>query len=116
MTDTEILKKVIAKAQKNGWYPDTKFQIVALDGSIGTSLRLYGEFNDDGNRETFHREVETLIYQPYFAKAFWSSDYEDDLDEGYGYRIPYWKLQLQQMVIQEDPIKYLEQFLEKGRK
>lgn len=71
MTISERWMKILERAQKNGWYPDTRFAISAYDGSVGTSLFLIGAFNDDGVIETWHRDIETLIFQPYFAKALW---------------------------------------------
>lgn len=111
MTDAEILKKAIKKAQKNGWYPDTKFTIIAYDGSIGTSLFLHGaDYDDEDGPSAWHRDVETLIYQPYFAKAFFGekeTTYMGVILSGKAV----WQHHLQRMVLEENPIQYLEAFL-----
>lgn len=130
MTNEEIVKKAIEKAQKNGWYSENIFKVVHYDGSIGTSMFIVGAFNDDGNTEAWRRDVETLIFQSYFAKAFWGEKdmwsetacscggvgihANDDMhtmnctrakaNRGY-------KFHLMEMVIEEDRIKYLERFL-----
>jgi len=78
MTIDERWMKILERAQANGWYTDTKFVLSAYDGSIGSSMWLIGTFNDDGHIETWHRDIETLIFQPYFAKALWKNKLEQN--------------------------------------
>lgn len=91
-----MLTKAVQKAIDNGWeeiYPDSIHE----------------------NQE----EALGYIFSHEFAKAFWNfgdmswpmlkgegriSGYEEQI-------IPSWKFHLQQMVISEDPIQYLEKFL-----
>lgn len=52
-----------------------------------------------------------------FAKAFWGEEKTKVYDECYisGYHeVEDWKIRLQQMVIKEDPIQYLAQFLDEN--
>lgn len=118
MMREQILTKAIEKAQENGWYPTVDFIIAAYDGSIGTSAFLMGTYEDDGQDEEFRRDVETLIYQPYFAKALWGN--EPAVPTGRTvmsekgpaeYLCEAWAFHLQQMVIADDPIAYLGEHL-----
>lgn len=140
MTNEEILYKVIEKAQKNNWYSNNKFKIVHFNGSIGTSMKIHGNYKEDGIIENWERDAETLIFNNYFAKAFfreenwfygWIKRVDDKVTKfptGWQWFpeserklntlqteikmcIPAWEYHLQQMVLQEDPIKYLEQFI-----
>lgn len=157
MTDEQILKQAIVKAQKNHWLPNTKFQIAHYDGSSGTSMRVLGTFDDDGTVETWGRDAETIIFSHDFAKAFWGEEEEqqecDCLPEHVGqfhlkgcasmmcphcktdihYQPPKelncnhihypescevcyqkslnWRDHLRIMVLEENPLQYLAQFL-----
>lgn len=104
MTNEEILKKAIEKAEKNGWG----------DGS------LYNIVNDD---EVIYQDRFTIIFNHKFAKAFWGEEYlikQITAHPGISPfskmkvsgEIPAWKYHLQIMVLEEDPIKYLEKFLD----
>lgn len=56
-----------------------------------------------------------IIFQHEFAKAFWGEEYQHDtvqedidcIESG----LPAWQYHLQQMVICEEPLKYLKRFL-----
>ena len=109
MTNEQILKQAMEKAEKNGWKNPHELSI--------------GEFN---------------LYRKYFshdfAEAFWGNDRRVRSNSGNFYHcrncgnwidkcpnckkmnsdtlfIEKWQYHLQQMVISEDPIKYLEQYL-----
>lgn len=126
MTEKQILKKAIEKARKNGYKPDViEFTVVPYDGSL-ERYRVYFNFNDDGNIETFGHDDMYIIFSHAFAKAFWGvtngspcmksfcecEGWHEDKDrpksEGY---YPRWQYHLQQMVLEENPILYLEKFL-----
>ena len=100
MTDQQILQKAIKKAVKNGW--DNKHEWYP------------GEFN-----------VHRMYFSHAFAKAFWGEK-EERIEHVYAYDkdtggpieaetyfewLPAWQYHLQQMVLEEDPVKYLEKFL-----
>ena len=103
MTDPEILKKAIAKAVKGGWDKDD-----AYDAGLNSEERFY--------------------FSHSFAKAFWKRDDPKCIYCGvedvpnyqhysccpisYSPKVTLWQYHLQQMVISEDSIKYLEQFLD----
>ena len=101
MKDEQILKKAVEKAVENGWdYSFTKEEIDKL-------IKGYQSF----------------IFSHSFAKAFWGKEdiYDEDgmprekngcfpeytgSNEGL-----WWKVHLQQMVLEEQPLKYIEKWL-----
>jgi len=106
MSDAEILKKAIEKAVKNG-YPSIWSEYMIENSLAKDKIAQYG-----------------LVFNHPFAKAFWgeimficpnhngeSSDIRITCDLcDYSYRKE-WQVHLQQMVLEEEPIKYLEKFL-----
>lgn len=90
MTKEQILKKAIEKAEKTGWTNNLS--------STTSSLLLI-------NRAQSYR----IIFDHDFAKYFFGEEYfcnNKNFDKE-------WQYHLQQMVISEDPIKYLSKFLDK---
>ena len=92
MTNEEIWKKVVKKAVKNGWkgYDDSDW----------------------------------FMFEHDFAKAFWgeknfyTNTFEESWDDGDGYidggneiYLPAWEYHLRIMVLKEEPLKYLEKFI-----
>lgn len=105
MTDSEILKKAIEKAKKNGYAPEY------------TARELIEEVTLTSDSEAL---AFNMIFSHDFAKAFWGEDliltgewYVDDFTpEIRGKRaMPKWQYHLQQMVISENPISYLKKFI-----
>lgn len=98
MTNQEILTKSIQKALDNGWKPFNH------DTSHWSAEEIV---------EKCCAQVPVVIFSHSFAKAFWGdtffgfSVYTGEK----GKEVKIWQHHLQQMVISEDPIKYLEQFL-----
>jgi hypothetical protein len=90
MEEKEILEKAIEQAFRNG------FSIGGFD-----SPKQYFEWFDNGNLGKWWE----VIFSHYFAKAFFGT--------GRRFRTgrQTWKDHLQKMVLEENPIKYLEQFL-----
>lgn len=104
MTDNEILKRVIEKAARNGFTVTNDW------------LKFFWEY----------RALNELIFSQDFAKAFWGEEKEDvrcDWCKEQGYvkasctvcedfeSRPEWERRLQHMVLEKNPIKYLEQFI-----
>ena len=84
----KILKRAIAKAEKNGFKFDSQ------------------EFPTQSDFDWY----EVWIFNHDFAKAFWKD--EEYHNEGhYCKPLPAWQYHLQQMVLEEEPLKYLEKFL-----
>ena len=103
MANEQILRQAIEKAKKNGF----KFEVI---------VPCYG-------LECFGRKINALmkvyhqiIFSHDFAKAFWkdgTQEYLKNPKDGTVFpgRTFTWEYHLQQMVLEEDPIKYLEQCL-----
>lgn len=91
MTEKQILKKAIKKAEKNGYRL----------GELGKNWYFNHIFSHD------------------FAKAFWGENHPVKFEEGETFGIKDfhevtekpWQYHLQQMVLKEEPLKYLEKFL-----
>lgn len=102
MSDIQIFKLALDKAQDNGFT---------------SNLKLYP---DNLIKED---QYQVIIFSHDFAKAFWGEEeIEVEIEVGPEggmvyefYRLPAWQYHLQQMVLKEEPLKYLEQFLEKGQ-
>ena len=93
MTNEEILKKIIDKSAKGGWQYASYW---------------YGEF-EKLNWELKPYQIRGVFLSHNFAKAFWgigSRDDKDYMDLVWPQNL--WEYHLQQMVLEEDPIKYLE--------
>lgn len=121
MEKEEILKKAIEKAESNGykfWHVDHKHIKYVQDENI---------FQYKKTPYNYYAGVYETIFSHSFAKAFFKADscycckkpvlennkgrggccgwlHADSNDE-------VWKYHLQQMVLESDPISYLEQFL-----
>lgn len=113
MKKEEIIKKAIEKAVKNGY---SKYTKTYLDEVI-----------------LGFEPFEVIIFSHDFAKAFWGEEVEDQtikyqqdmetIDEHGNVKrslgeiqfkttpIRGWQHHLQQMVLEEDPVKYLEKFI-----
>ena len=83
MNNEQILQKAITRVRIEEW--DT---LLECDG-IKYTMRFVNE----------------IIFDHRFAKAFWGDE------QARGCNMPEWGVRLQEMVISEDPLKYLEQFL-----
>ena len=104
MSNEQILKKSIEKAVKNGWN----------EGSlIDWSLNWEQIANSD------ERIYHSFLFSHDFAKAFWGEEIDnfpirntDNQEEVLGtYTTERWKGHIVKMVLEEEPIKYIEKFL-----
>lgn len=105
MTNQEVLEKAITKAIEGGWteygvLKEVRQPIILLDGTVLVTME--GDMHDD-TYDNFTRQFnyEAIIYNKNFAKALWG---EEDTEF---VATPDWQYRLQQMVIADDPIKYL---------
>ena len=86
MKDEQILKQAISKAVENGWKnPHPKV----------VWLQFY--YND--------------IFSHSFAKAFWKHPKECKVGEPLCSNHAPWQAYLQKMVLEEEPLKYIEKFI-----
>jgi hypothetical protein len=112
MTERQILVSAIAKAVDNGYIKEIDGEEAFLGTKNCFGSRLYWSTKKYPRAEGFYvQNVFDLIYSHDFAKALWGND--DDRESGGDFspqafiKQPLWKSMLQQMVIAEDPIKYL---------
>lgn len=95
MSNQEILEKAIQKAIDGGW------------------KKPYGWDDLEWNGSSWHTfewgiDLNTVIFSQAFSKALWGqvSTVNNDVPH-VGTPLPLWQYHLQQMVIADDPIKYL---------
>lgn len=102
-TNKEILTKAILKALKNGF-----------------AHHITAEVSDETKAEILMQshQPDSIIFDHDFAKAFWGKELileEYPLSDGSGEYLkiwmPAWQAHLRKMVLEEDPIKYLEKFV-----
>lgn len=116
MSNEQILTKSIEKALGNGW------DMFGFAGKLKAWNVNPGEFNyqtwlfgrlDDRMVWQLEVSLSDIIFNHDFAKAFWgekrtwydpNTDEVDVVNEG-------WQYHLQQMVLEEEPVKYLEAYL-----
>lgn len=107
MTNQEILTKAIQKAIEGGWKQPDSLQF--------TDHSEYVIYNVNGLDDAWSVfKIRELLLNREFAKALWGEAPEEcgcDCDGGPDYfdreEMPAWQYHLQQLVISEDPIKYL---------
>jgi len=106
MTNKEILKKAIKKAEGNGF--DSSQYIPAIPSKL---------IDENKFLNVLMAQKERIIFSREFAKAFFGEG-EADVAEEYVCSDQYcsasavkWQYHLQQLVLEEDPIKYLEKFI-----
>lgn len=97
MTDYKILEKALRKITP----PEEYDEEIMYETIVG-----YVEFPEQN-------KYYELIFDHGFAKAFWGDGYLCDHKTGKACqpKIEKWKYYLQQMVLEEEPLKYLKKFL-----
>jgi len=117
MDNEKILNKAIKIAKRNGWKPSTYLSnyehFSYHDTEYGAPAGWF-DYEDS-------LELNTVIFNHDFAKALWGEELEyvyinrgggKPLEES----LPRYKFHLQQMVISNDPIKYLGENMPVGLK
>lgn len=103
MTNQEILEKARKKALVNGWKP--KFYVVYTIKDATEPI-----VESAAAQELEWRNIAPVLFEKDFAKALWGEELitsgSDSLDDSY-WELESWQYHLQQMVIADDPIKYL---------
>ena len=111
MNNEQILKKAIEVAIKNGWNPTPDGLTDDVTKKIGSIWRNYRYYS--------------IIFSHDFAKAFWEEDYKSAwsflsimpdkrtrISMGRNLNLkPDWKRHLQIMVLEKEPLKYIEKYL-----
>lgn len=107
MNNIKILKKAVIKAVENGWEEGKEIMLDNMELCSGyyANYDVYSSF----------------IFSHSFAKAFWGETICNkfpDIICNYDHSLfvemtkaPIYKYHLQQMVIEEEPLKYLERFI-----
>lgn len=126
MSNEEILKLSIKKAVNNGWTIPSKNYLDLIQDKDKISEKTWEAIFDMMIREN---RFQKFWFSHDFAKSFWGdyperymyyvSDmpgikefaWKNRAEIREGTTIPYWKYNLSLMVLEEDPIKYLKQFL-----
>lgn len=109
MTEKQILKKAIKKAIAGGYSLLGRYEVESrrgwLDGKYQEEPYIK-EFKGD----VYERELpwQVIIFSHAFNKAYYGDHIRNRIP-GVGLRE--WQYQLQEMVLQKEPIKYLEKFL-----
>ena len=133
MTNEQILKKVIEKTEKNGWdffgkknKKDFSWEIDECMYLIHSEklpfLQMYWKEPEWMWVERHYgANIWEIIFNKDFAKAFWGEQKLSSCDECFlkGFSAPRycpkclkaWQHHLQQLVLEEDPLKYIEKFL-----
>ena len=106
MTNGQILQKAVEKAVKNGYKPSGLLGGV-LKGEIGVGMdpNIYNHLTNIDN------QYYVYIFSHDFAKAVWKHLKECDIPEEFCSRHANWQYHLQQMVLEENPLKYLKKFI-----
>lgn len=109
MIHKEIIEKSMKKVLDNGFEKGFK------DGYLGQEdSRYFLTWTNGPSVKKF--DIATIIFSHDFAKAFWGEKYgnfivTDMTGKGCNLQDRSWIYHLQNMVVCEDPIKYLEKFL-----
>ena len=135
MTDEQILKKAIERAIENGfepfWWDEEGLEIKRFEYDDLNEIEIWigytFEYNEDGDNpkewDKYMLNIFELIFSHSFAKAFWGEEiietygwdkgnHDDNTERElayfcYTYKKPAWKHHLQQMVLEEKPLKYI---------
>ncbi len=112
MKNKEILKIAIEKAENNGWdLNNLLYGLFEIDNEF--QIETEGSFRD--------YPIKEIIFSHEFAKAFFG--YEEICSLclfpighpkqclEWGQKDEAWRIHLQQMVLEKEPLKYLEKFL-----
>ena len=114
MTNEEILKSALEKAISNGFRDIDLKNDLTYDFITVLKDHIYCITYRKDIQKFEHFSLYELIFSHDFAKAFWKNCGKmNTYCEGSGCskQIKTWKYHLQQMVLEEDPILYLQQFL-----
>ena len=103
MTPEQILKKASEKAVKNGYEGEFEYRSMGLCKFI--------EKRKSGNTYWEQASCEAFIFSHSFAKAFWKHPKECKVGEPLCSNHAPWQAYLQKMVLEKEPLKYLEKHL-----
>lgn len=110
MTNQQILEKVLQKAIDGGWITFATYNVTDGLGAWATVKPEEGK--EWQSKIIYWQPLESIIFNHDFAKALWGenliiSQHANNLGQVGSWHEPAWQYHLQQMVIADDPIKYL---------
>ena len=110
MTNYKILKLAIEKADKNGFNDDVYYSVIF---SHEFAKAFWGEQREI---EKYKEMVEGNCNNDISLEEYNDLSEEDRRDKDWMYYSPVykyagWQYHLQQMVLEEEPVKYLEKFI-----
>ena len=114
MTDKEVLEKALERAIENGLDESNNFGWQLETLKVSPKIRNNGSC---GTRDDNEFHINEVVFHHDFAKAFWPSISCHHKGEAYRHSPPCkkgqwgWEYHLQQMVLEENPINYLKQFI-----
>lgn len=115
MTNQQILTKAINQAIDGGWTDYNSLEGLRLVSTTANTVTLEGwiEYVEEGQTDEAKTELtfnyRELIFDPKFAKALWGEELTHVYDD---WEAPTFEVRLMNMVIAEDPIKYLGENLD----
>jgi len=104
MTDKEILEQAILKAQKNRYVGGSNITGFLICSSNKHSFRKYIE----------DKEYYPIIFSHKFAKTFWGEkehQHNPNFSSVFDINLKEYEYHLRIMVLEKEPLKYLEKFL-----
>lgn len=124
MDKKDVLERAITKAIAGGYKPDGITEMKSYKPTIRNGQAWVRWFNDSGQEVI--QDLEHVIFNHDFAKAIWgdftathngtdissATDWSKHIDDRVVIKQMGYKYHLQQMVIADDPIKYLGKHLE----
>lgn len=102
MSNKEILIKAVGKAIESGWTM-WNWEGYRFTNAYGVLTGI-----QDSEGEVMGVRTKELLFNQKFAKALWGENKEFTY---YYEGLAYWCYHLQQMVISDDPIKYLGDYI-----
>lgn len=114
MSNEEILIKAIHKAVANGWKSTLEHWGAIDKVELSMANGMGWVWYEAGDGEQFNAYA--ILFSHSFAKAFWGEEgisliTQGSLNIDVVEHMPAWKMNLKIMVLEEDPIKYLEEFI-----
>jgi hypothetical protein len=114
MTEEERLNVVLIEAFKRGWispFGGYNSYIMEEKGNIDSAcwFSFICANVDEACSRIYNSIGIGILFNPFFAKAFWGEVQIPimDMDD----TIPAWQYHLSKMVLEEEPLKYIEKFL-----
>ena len=110
MTNKEIMLKAFKKAKLNGYKRPDELYDFEPETDEQFVDDVFTDADDIDEKYLLPFIFIGLFFGHSFAKAFWGEDEMAVIKAG-NHMIQRWQFHLQQMVLEEEPLKYLERFL-----